>query len=47
MSLRDVDRAMIVFKYMYDMMKVFGPPMDSWARKEIAASKETGKVTYF
>lgn len=33
-SLRDVERAMIVFEYMYDMMKVFGPPMTELAKKE-------------
>ena len=31
MSLRDVERAMIVFEYLYKMMKVFGPLMDEWA----------------
>jgi hypothetical protein len=44
-SLRDVERAMIVFKYMYDMMKVFEPLMNSRARKEITALKENGKVS--
>jgi hypothetical protein len=33
-SLRDVERAMIVFEYMYDMMKVFGPPMTELAIEE-------------
>jgi hypothetical protein len=33
-SLRDVKRAMIVFKYLYDMMDVFGPLMDQWAKGE-------------
>lgn len=32
MSLRDVERAMIVFEYLYQMMGVFGPLMDEWAR---------------
>jgi len=27
-SLRDVERAMIVFEYFYDKIKVFGPRMD-------------------
>ena len=31
MSLRDVERAMIVFEFMYDMMGEFGPRMDQWA----------------
>ena len=31
MSLRDVERAMIVFEYLYKMMDVFGPLMDEWA----------------
>ena len=34
MSLRDVERAMIVFEYMFDMMAIFGPLMDEWAMKE-------------
>ena len=36
MSLRDVERAMVVFKYMYGMMDVFGPLMDHWAEKKLA-----------
>ncbi len=31
---------MIVFEYMYDMMKVFKPCMNDWAEKELAASQE-------
>lgn len=34
-SLRDVERAMIVFEYMYRMMGVFGPLMDEYARGEV------------
>ena len=34
MSLRDVERAMIVFEFMYDMMGEFGHRMDPWARGE-------------
>ncbi len=30
-SLRDVERTMIVFEYLYDMMNVFGPLMDEYA----------------
>jgi hypothetical protein len=30
-SLRDVERAMIVFECLYKMMDVFGPLMDDWA----------------
>ena len=34
-SLRDVERAMIVFEYMYSMMVgVFGRLMDKWAKGE-------------
>ena len=49
MSLRDVERAMIVFEYMYKMMDVFGPLMDKWAAKEQARSEEnsgTAKVRH-
>ena len=28
MSLRDVERAMIVFEYFFDKMNIFGPKMD-------------------
>ena len=30
-SLRDVERAMMVFKYFFDKMALFGPKMDAWA----------------
>ena len=40
MSLRDVERAMMVFEYMYSMMNVFGPLTDKWAEKEIADMKK-------
>ena len=33
-SLRDVERAMIVFEYLHQMMDVFGPLMDEWAAGE-------------
>ena len=34
-SLRDVERAMIVFEYMYEMVqKLFGKLMDEWGRGE-------------
>ena len=49
MSLRDVERAMIVFEYMYKMMDVFGPLMDEWAAKEQTERKEnsgTAKVRH-
>ncbi len=32
-SLRDVDRAMIVFEYFYDKMALFGPLMEEWAEQ--------------
>ena len=30
-SLRDVERAMIVFEYFISKMNIFGPPMNEWA----------------
>ena len=33
-SLRDVERAMIVFEYLYGMMDELGPRMDEYAMKE-------------
>lgn len=45
MSLSDVERAMIVFEYMYEMMGVFGPLMDQWAKKEMEEMKENGGIT--
>lgn len=38
MSLRDVERTMIVFEYMYGMMCVFESLMDELAEKELAES---------
>ena len=35
MSLRDVERAMIVFEYFYSKMEVFGPKMDKIALKDL------------
>ena len=35
MSLRDVERAMIVFEFMFDMMPEFGARMDQWATGEL------------
>lgn len=40
MSLRDVERTMIVFKYMYGMMKVFGSLINNWAKKELTVHEE-------
>ncbi len=34
MSLRDVVRAMIVFKYFVEKMSIFSPHMNKWARGE-------------
>ena len=34
MSLRDVERAMIVFKYFYEKMDVFAPLIDQKQREE-------------
>ena len=31
-SLRDVDRAMMVFEYFYEKMNLFGPLMEKWAK---------------
>ncbi len=33
-SLRDVERAMIVFEYLYGMMNILSPLMDEWANGE-------------
>lgn len=33
MSLRDVERAMIVFEYFYDKRNIFGPLVTDWVRK--------------
>ena len=33
MSLRDVERAMVVFKYFFDKMDVFGPKMNEMAAR--------------
>lgn len=49
MSLRDVERTMIVFEYMHTMMGVFEPLMDDWAAKEkaeIGGNDGTAKVSY-
>ena len=40
MSLRDVERAMIVFEYFYDKMEVFGPRMDNMAARELEMEDE-------
>ena len=34
-SLRDVERAMIVFEYLFSMMDIFGPHMDDYAQGRI------------
>ena len=39
-SLRDVDRAMIVFEYFYDKMSLFGPRMETWAEDHQHADNE-------
>ncbi len=33
-SLRDVERAMIVFEYLYGMIDILSPLMDEWANGE-------------
>ena len=40
MSLRDVERAMIVFEYFYDKMEVFGPEMDVMAARDLEMEDE-------
>ena len=40
MSLRDVERAMIVFEYFYDKMDVFGPRMDAMAGRDMEMEDE-------
>jgi hypothetical protein len=44
-SLRDVQRAMIVFEYMYDMMEVFGPRMDEYAERQLNYSRNDDDVS--
>ncbi len=39
-SLRDVERAMIVFEYMLQMMDVFRPHMDQYAQNESRTREE-------
>jgi len=39
-SLRDVERAMIVFEYFHDKMEVFGPKMDNMAARELEMEDE-------
>ena len=34
-SLRDVERAMIVFEYLYGMMDILSPRMDMWANEYV------------
>ena len=40
MSLRDVERAMIVFEYFHDKMEVFGPKMGKMAARELEMEDE-------
>ena len=49
MSLRDVERTMVVFKYFYEMMDVFAPLIDQKQQEEMEdrydeASKDEGIV---
>ena len=39
-SLRDVERAMIVFEYFFDKMSIFGPKMDEMARNKMEDMEE-------
>ena len=40
MSLRDVERAMIVFEYFYEKMDIFAPLMDQKQREEEEEEEE-------
>ena len=40
MSLRDVERAMIVFEYFFDKMEIFGPRMNEMAAKKMEDMEE-------
>ena len=47
-SLRDVERTMIVFEYFYHMMDIFGPRMDEWAcGKHRHIDNEDARMVYF
>jgi len=39
-SLRDVERAMIVFEYFHNKMDVFGPRMDKKATRDVKLKVE-------
>ena len=43
MSLRDVERAMIVFKYFYEKMDVFAPLIDQKQREEEEDEESDGE----
>ena len=40
MSLRDVERAMIVFKYFYEKMGTFGPLIDKKQQEDVEDSDD-------
>ena len=46
MSLRDVERAMIVFKYFYEKMDIFAPLIEE-KQQEDEESEDEGMVTIF
>ena len=39
-SLRDVERAMIVFEYLHGMMGILSPLMDQWALRQVKNEDE-------
>jgi hypothetical protein len=44
-SLRDVERTMIVLEYMYNMMNIFGPLMDEKVKAEKMEESQTSEVS--
>ena len=46
MSLRDVERAMIVFEYFYDKMVLFAPLMNKKANNKLIGVESDDQVSY-
>ena len=47
MSLRDVERAMIVFKYFYENMNIFAPLIEEKQREDEKSEDEGMVKTFF
>ena len=47
MSLRDVERAMVVFEYFFNKMDIFGPKMDVMAARIDQERKDMEEVCLF